>query len=113
MIICITEPRKRGTSLEMEALFPLSFVGFLELLLGAHSFSINAMRVWMDCNASASSAFEAIEVVWSGVGVASIRGGVGGRRVWASFKLLPIVLECGVELGSRSRRCVCDEASRR
>ena len=39
------KPRKRGTSLEMEALFLSSFVGFLELSVGAHSFSINATRV--------------------------------------------------------------------
>ena len=97
----------------MEALFPQSFVGFLELSAGTRSFSINATRVWMDCNASASSAFGGVEVVWSGVGVTSIRGGVGGRRVWASFGLFLVVLECGAGLCSRSRRCVCDEASRR
>ena len=91
----------------------MSFVGFLELSVGARSFSINATRVWMDCNASASSAFGGVEVVWSGVGVASIRGGVGGRHVWALFGLVPVVLECGTGLGSRSRQCVCDEASRR
>ena len=97
----------------MEALFPMSFVGFLELSVGARSFSINATRVWMDCNASASSAFGGAEVVWSGVGVVSIHGGVRGRRVCVSFGLLPLVLECGARLGSRSRRCACDDASRR
>ena len=77
------KPRKRGTSLEMGALFPLSFVGFLELYVGARSFSINATRVWMDCNATVSSAFGGAEVVWSGVGFVSIRGGVKGRHVCA------------------------------
>ena len=67
----------------------------------------------MDCNASASSAFGGVEVVWTGVGVASIHGGVGGRHVCVSFGLLPVVLECGAGLGSRSRRCVCADASRR
>ena len=67
----------------------------------------------MDCSASASSAFGGIEVVWSGVGVASMRGGVRGRCVCASFGLLPVVLECGARLGSRSRWCVRDDASRR
>ena len=87
-------------------------MGFLELSVGVRSFSINATRVWMDCNASESLAFGGVEVVWSGVGVV-IRSGVGGRRVWASFGLVPVVLECGAGLGSRSRRCVCDEASKR
>ena len=96
----------------MEALFLLSFVGFLELFAGAHSFSINATKVCMDCNASASSAFGGVEVVWSSVGVASIRGGVGGLRVCASFGLLLVVLECCVGLDSPSRRWVCDDASR-
>ena len=67
----------------------------------------------MDCNASASSTFRGAEVVWSGVGVVSIRDGVGGRRVCASFGLLSVVLECDVGLGSRSRQCVCDDTSRR
>ena len=57
------KPRKRGTRLEMEALFLLSFVGFLEFSVGARSFSINATRVWMDCNGSAISAFGGVEVV--------------------------------------------------
>ena len=99
----------------MEALFPLSFVGFLEFSVGVRSFSINATRVWLDCSASASLAFGGAEVVWSSVGVVSIRGGVGVHHVCASFGLLPVVLECGVGLGSpsRSRRCVCDDACRR
>ena len=97
----------------MEVFFPLSFVGFLELSVGARYFSINAIRVWMDCDASASSAFGVAEVVWSGVGVMSIRGGVGGHRVCALFGLFPVVLECGAGLGLWSRWCVCDDASRR
>ena len=67
----------------------------------------------MDFSASASSTFWGVEVVWWGVGVASIRGGVGGHRLCASFGLLLVVLECGTGLGSRSRWCVCDDASRR
>ena len=67
----------------------------------------------MDCNANASSTFGGVEVVWLGVVVVSIRGGIGDLRVCASFGLLPVVLKCGVGLGSRSRRCVCDNASRR
>ena len=67
----------------------------------------------MDCSASASSEFGGVEVVWSGVGVASIHGGVEGHRMCALFGLLPVVLECGAGLGSRSRWCVCDDASRR
>ena len=97
----------------MEELFPLLFVGFLKFSVGARSFAINATRVWMDCSASVSSAFGGAEVVWSGVGVMSIRGGVGGRLVCASFGLFPIVLECSAGLGSRSRRCICDDVSRR
>ena len=38
------KPRKRGTSLEIEALFPPSFVGFLEISVGSRSFSISATR---------------------------------------------------------------------
>ena len=80
----------------MEPLFLSSFVGFLELSVGACSFSINATKVWMDCNASMSSAFGVAEVVWSGVGVTSICGGVGGLRVCVCLSTLvslPLALQ--------------------
>ena len=87
-------------------------MGFLELSVGARSFSINAMRVWMDCNASASSAFRGAEVVWLGVGVVSICGGVGGRGVCFVW----VVARCAQMWGGPGvavSRCVCDDASRR